>query len=57
MRVRKHLKRMEGRLAREDKRLLRRMDGKPKRHILRKLTAALAARGRRGRGRSAGAAP
>ena len=42
MRVRRHLKRMEKQMEREDVRLLRQAEGKRKRHILRKIIAAAA---------------
>jgi len=41
--MRRHIKKMEKRMEREDGRLLRRAEGKRKRHILRKLALTLAA--------------
>ena len=40
--MRRQVKRMERKMEREDVRALRRAEGKPKRHILRKLLAGMA---------------
>ena len=40
--MRRHVKKMEKRMEREDRQALRRLEGRPKRHIFRKMALALA---------------